>query len=75
MGKFYMTKKEAMGYGFTHEGTMYGIPVYVGNITDYSPMISVKCILMEYVLDFAEVVFNAMRFEATEIKIEKELTP
>lgn len=67
----YMNTEEACNYGFTHYGSFYGIPVYLTE--GGTPMISVKFGLMEYVMDFAEIVKNCLNIEGVEIKYKGKL--
>lgn len=46
----YMTNKEAIGHGFTHNGTYYWIPIYI-TPGEY-PMVSVKFLPFEFLFDF-----------------------
>lgn len=38
----YVNREEALGLGLTHEGTMFGLPVWMGQIHTSAPMICPK---------------------------------
>ena len=59
----YMTKKEALELGFTHNGTYYGIPIYI-TPGEY-PRVSVKFLPFEYVFDF----FSWLEFKLVEYNL------
>lgn len=38
---FYLTKQDALAAGLTHEGTLYGLPVYLGDIDNPEAFLAV----------------------------------
>lgn len=47
----YMTAKQAKEYGFTHSGSYYGIPIWMGCMDQADgPMIATKWEPMEYLM-------------------------
>lgn len=46
----YMTEKEAKEYGFTHHGSYYGIPLWMGDFESEAPMIATKWSPLEHVM-------------------------
>lgn len=46
----YVTKKEAKQHGFTHNGSYYGIPLWIGG-DEECPMIASKFTLLDPVMD------------------------
>ena len=51
----YMTIKQAKALGFTHHGSYYGIPVYIGDV-DGDFLVSAKWWPLDFVMDLASVV-------------------
>ena len=48
----YMTKKEALREGFTHHGSYYGIPLWIGD-PDGEFIVATKWAPMEYLMSAA----------------------
>lgn len=57
MAVFGQLSKEEIRKQFVYRGWLYGIvPVYVGDMTDYSPNLSVRNGVPEFVLDLVEAI-------------------
>ncbi len=67
----YMSASTAKGYGFTHYGSFYGIPVYLTE--GDNPMISVKIGFMEYIMDLAEIVKNGLGVQGAHVVYKGKL--
>ena len=60
----YMTAREALAAGFTHHGSYYGVPCWIGGL-DTPPsewlMVATKWAPMEYVMTFFHHVEGTLR--------------
>jgi hypothetical protein len=56
----YMTAKEAKAQGFTHHGSYFGIPVWIGNPGE-EMLVATKWEPMEYLMTAAHVVEGFLR--------------
>ncbi len=64
----YMTKKEALEFGFTHHGKYYGIPIWI-TAEDDAPMVATKWAPMEYVMTlfhYVEAIVRSVAFPSDE---------
>jgi len=57
----YMTKKTALGHGFTHHGSYYGIPIWIGNFDSECPVVSAKAVWLDPVMDLFSYVESVVR--------------
>lgn len=52
----YMTEKQALKHGFSHHGSYYGIPIWIGGIESGGPMVAVKWAPFDFLMDVASVI-------------------
>lgn len=61
----YMTKKQALKNGYTHHGSYYGIPLWMGDLNTDCPMVSAKFEPLEWfvmpLVTFIEQLVNDYR--------------
>ncbi len=55
----YMTKEQAKGHGFTHHGSYYGIPCWLGD-PEGSMMVATKWAPLEYLMTVFHVIEGVM---------------
>jgi hypothetical protein len=77
---FYITKKQALKAGLTHEGKLFGVPAYFG--TDYGhavtatpkvPVLNLYCLLADALYEFASYFLHGHHVLHTPIKIERPI--
>lgn len=49
----YITEGQAKAEGFTHHGSYYGIPIWLGNLDDDGPTVAAKWAPMELAMKLA----------------------
>lgn len=55
----YRTKKELLADGFTHYATLWGVPIYIGDIESDAPITQTANFIPEWVLTAADwIVFT-----------------
>lgn len=55
----YKTKKQLIAEGYTHYGSLWGIPCYIGDVESESPVISTANLIPQWFLDVADwIVFT-----------------
>jgi hypothetical protein len=60
---FHITKREALDAGFTHVGTLYGVPAYfAGNVQGEMVMAIPKVPLLHWYCMVAELIFDAFSY-------------
>ncbi|MDY4480280.1 MAG: hypothetical protein SPE33_09670 [[Pasteurella] aerogenes] len=53
----YLTKKQAVAEGYDHKGTLFGIPVFIGDLESDAPRIITGNFIPDWVLDVAESLY------------------
>ena len=56
----YKTKRQLLDEGYTHYGSLWGIPCYIGHIDSESPMIQTANFIPQWVLDVADCICLTM---------------
>lgn len=57
----YMTATEARAEGFTHHGSYYGIPLWIGQVDGEAPLVATKHIAMEPVMSLFHILEGLVR--------------
>jgi len=55
-----ITAAEAKAQGFTHHGSYYGIPLWMGDVESDGPSVAVKWVALDYVMDLFMVIEGFM---------------
>lgn len=70
--KIYTSAKEAKALGFTHHGSLYGVPVWI-DPDPHDFKVAVKCIVFEPLVDLIEVMEHIMGIDGTPFRIGAEI--
>lgn len=49
----YLTKDQAIRHGFTHKGSYFGVPIYLGSLETDCPMVAVRHVVFEPLMTIA----------------------
>lgn len=58
--RFFNQKAKDLAEGFTHYGSLFGIPCVIGDIESQAPMIKPRYFIPNWVLDIAQVIYFNM---------------
>ncbi|GAP66263.1 hypothetical protein MBSD_n1567 [Mizugakiibacter sediminis] len=61
----YMTARQARAAGFTHHGKYFGVPIWIGDLDSFSPVVAAKWAPMEAVMTLfhhIEATLHALRY-------------